>query len=425
MIDFLKKDILVIARDRTELIVLLFMPFILIGILGFALRGVLGGDTGELNMDVAMVINDNEQVGIEKFSEELHELGFPEEVHTELQVVASEISPYHLLTNMLEEESLQDMIHVMELGEEEAEKELMDGNIVAVLTIPENFTYDSLHKMLLNQGDGSNLQITVNDYGSLYASMFQDIIDGFAHNLNFETAISLTLGENTARESTIDRNLGGTETISAGEPINSFQYYTIGMAVMFVLFVGATISSKAYVEKRNHTFNRILLSGKPSYMYLGGKTISAAMITLIQLVILFSLSTLIFGAFRGKTIEFWLGMGFISIVVALCVGGVATLLTSIAIRLNSDSVSHIFSGGLVSLFAFVGGSFFPTSDMPAMVATIGNWTPNGAALTAYLQWMQGLEMSTLISPLSRIVGTFILLLIVSVFIFPKRRSASS
>ncbi|MFC0560912.1 ABC transporter permease [Halalkalibacter alkalisediminis] len=422
MIDLLKKDMLIMFRNRTELFLLLFMPLMLIAILGFALRGLLGGDTSGIHMQVAIVSYDDENQGIEQFVGTLDELGLTEEVAPELHLVAQEMSPYHVLTDVLEEERLKDMMEVVHLKVDEAQMALADGELVAVLTIPEHFTYQSLSKMLLQQGEGSELEITVKEAGSMHASIFEELIVNFVNQLNYETAISTALGGEDTLEEIGETQLGGIETVSSREPVSSFQYYTIGMAVMFVLYVGATISSRAFVEKKEHVFNRILLSGTSSFTYLSGKALSATVIAFIQLMILFGISSLIFQAFAGESLQFWLGIILISAVVSICVGGFAALLTALVIRYHSDSISNVFSGGIITLFAFAGGSFFPMTDMPDVIKEIGNWTPNGAALVAYLQWMQSLDLQVILDPVSRIGVMAIVLLLVSVLIFPKRRS---
>ncbi|MFC0470009.1 ABC transporter permease [Halalkalibacter kiskunsagensis] len=421
---FLKKDILILLRDRSDLLILLMMPFILLTILGFALRGLLGGDTEALNMKVALVELDNEQAGVEQFIEELEHMSLPEEVVDELRVAAADVSPLPLLHRTLDDKSLQDMIEIEELEASVAKQALLDGEVAAILIVPEEFTYSSLQRMLFNEGEGSELSIMVHDHSSLQANTFQTIIDQFVRTLNFETAISMAAKEEAGVMIPVAETieLGGIETVSTNDPINSFQYYTIAMAVMFVLFAGSTISSKAYVEKTQHVFYRILLSGKHPFVYLSGKVISTIVVVLGQLLILFSLSGLIFQPFLETSLEFWLGMALISLVLAICVGGFAALLTSLVVRFNSDAVSHIFSGGIVSIFAFAGGSFMPVSEMPAIIGNIGSWTPNGAALSAYLQWMQGFGMSSLLVPLGRITGMALVLLLVSIFIFPRRRS---
>ncbi|MET3506484.1 ABC transporter permease [Halalkalibacter oceani] len=421
MIDMLKKDFLTLIRDRTELLILLFMPILLITILGFALKGVMEGDVAQFEIKAAIVQHDQAEHGIERFHTMLDERDYPENVAAEWKELAAEVSPYQLLTGLFDDH-LGGAVELIAMEPDEAGSALTEGEIAAVLTIPENFTFDSLQKMLLNEGDGSQLEITVHEYGSIYAGIFSDIIDRFVNHLNFETALAFAVGERTDFSVEALRP-GGIETVTEREPVTSFQYYTIGMAVMFVLYVGATLSSKAFVEKKQHALNRILLSGISVYKYLAGKCISAVVISYIQTVVLFGFSALAFGGYQ-HTAEFWLGLGLIAFIVSICIGAIAVLLTTIVIRFESDTVSHIFAGGMVSLFAFVGGSFFPTAVLPEFVTAIGGWTPNGAALTAYLQLMQGFAMSELLVPLSRIAGFALLLLIASVMIYPGRSMSS-
>ncbi|WP_088106123.1 ABC transporter permease [Halalkalibacter urbisdiaboli] len=425
MINFLKKDILVILRERTELFLLLLMPLLLIGILGFALKGILGGDTSTLNINVAIVHEDNEEQGIGQFVEDLNETGITEEVAPELHHVAKELSPFSLLTAVIEDDSFGEMVNTVKMDATTAEQALKDEELVAILTIPAGFTYHSLQKMLLQQGKGSELLITMNDTGSYLGTIFESSIERFVNELNFETAIYTVSKQEGIGDKVEQPQIGGIEAISTREPVSSFQYYTIGMAVMFVLYVGSTMASKAHVEKKEHAFNRILLSGTPPFAYLGGKALSASVIAFFQLTVLFGLSSLIFQAFAGETIQFWLGMALISAVVSCCVGGFAALLTACVIRFNSDSIAKVFAGGIVVIFSFAGGSFFPMSDMPEMIRMFGNWTPNGAAFLAYLQWMQEMDYNVIQAPISRMFVIITILLLASVVIFPNRRSVWS
>lgn len=431
MLNFLKKDILVLVRDRTELMILLLMPMILIAILSFALGGMLGGDTSDFHMDVAFVIEDDEQQGVDRFIEDLENMGMPQEVVMELELAVEEMKPYSMLEQLMSDESVSDMITVAELSFSEAEEALEKGDVAAVLKIPEHFTYRSLKKMLLNEGEASELKITVKDYSSIRTDVFLTIVNRYVNTVNFETAISQTLMEmghgdmlanGANNEGTKVQELGGVESISAREPITSFQYYTISMAVMFVLYVGSTIASKAYVEKKQHVFHRIMLSNKHPIVYLGGKIISASVISFLQMVILFLVSALVFRTFPLDEPAFWGGFAVIGVALAICVGGFASLLTAVAVKYEKDGLNHVFAGGVVTLLALAGGSFFPTSQLPDIIGTIGNWTPNGAALTAFLKWMQELNMA-LISPyLVRIVILAVVMIVCSIIIFPKRRA---
>lgn len=422
MYAFVKKDILVLMRNRTELAVLLAMPFVLIAILGFALSGLLSGNSDVLSMEVAIVQEDDEQQGLDRFAEELEQSGMPAAAKSRIMQAAEETSPAIMLQDSLRGESLQGLVAATEMDAEAARRALEQEEIVAILTIPEGFTFRALQKMLLGEGAGSELQLVISDHAATQSEIFRGILDELVRLLNFESVLSSAAGEEVVLKE-LQPRVGGVESVSAVEPISSFQYYTIGMAVMFTLFVSGIISAMAYMEKKQFVFNRILLSNHHPFIYLSGKLISAAMIALCQFVILFFFSSLIFGAFDLTDLSFWPGMLLIASSLAICVGALAAFLTSLMMRFNNDTITTIFSGIVVTLFAFLGGSFTPTESLPVFVRELGAWTPNGASLNAFLLWVQTLDIGMLWEPLSRVFLVTIVLLILSLLIFPRKGEA--
>ena len=99
-------------------------------------------------------------------------------------------------------------------------------------------------------------------------------------------------------------------------------------------------------------------------------------------------------------------------------------MVAITLRLESDAVPAIFSGGVISLMAFVGGSFMPLDGMPEALRAIGNWTPNGAALSAYFSWLLEPDMNQLVGPLARIAAVAVAFLLMALVLFPRKGAAS-
>lgn len=421
---FLIKDFKILLRDRSELVALLLMPFIIMGILGTALSGVMEGDTSSIEIELAVVDNDVPEEGITAFQTQLENRVLPPESEAELAEASTAVHPVGLLHEMLESPELADMVHVETMNQEEAEAALQEGDLDAVLTFPEQFTEDTLNAMLLNEGSGGDMELLVSDQSSINTTILEDLITGFTNNLNTESAIAAAGGEQAAASSA-PIEVGGTETVSQNEPVGAMQYYTVGMAVMFVLYVAGTIAAKAFVEKQQQVYNRIILSGANPWKYLAGKMISTGLIAFAQLTILFMLSALVFQTFEMTSFSFWTGMLAISAVLAACVGCLGGLLTSLSIRTESDTISSIFTGVLVTLFAFGGGSFFPLDGMPDFITAFGSWTPNGAAMNAYLRWMQGFGWTELAWPFTQIGIVSLAAAILSFLMFPKRRSVSS
>ncbi|HSJ36826.1 MAG TPA: ABC transporter permease, partial [Planococcus sp. (in: firmicutes)] len=268
---FLVKDIMLLLRDRSELLVLLAMPFLLIAILGFSLRGIFSGDLEALEMDVAFVTLDDEAQAVEAIQNEIDAMGIPQADAEALKQAAASISPQTLLISLLESENLNGLITLQRMDPAQAAESLEDEAIDAAITIPQGFTEASLRNMLLGSSGAADIQMLAADLNSSKANVLHSILEEFVQTVNFEAAISRLAGGAVATT----EPAGGIETITSRPPISSFQFYTIGMAVMFVLFVGSTIAGQANLEQKHMVFDRILLSNRPPLLYLGSKAIAA------------------------------------------------------------------------------------------------------------------------------------------------------
>ncbi|MGX7595246.1 ABC transporter permease [Planococcus plakortidis] len=412
---FLVKDIKLLLRDRSELLILLAMPFLLIAILGFSLRGIFSGDLEALEMDIALVAEEDEAQAVASIQNEIGQMGLPPGQVQALKQAAQSASPQKMLISLLEDENLSELITVERMARAQAQESLDEETVDAVITLPEGFTEDSLRNMLFGSSGGGKLELLVADLSSPQTDVLHSILQEFVRTVNFEASISRLSGREAAAEVS-----GGIETITARQPITSFQYYTVGMAVMFVLFVGSTIAGQANLEQKQMVFDRIRLSDRPPLLYLTGKAIAAAAIVTVQLALLFGLSALLFQTFAADSWAFWSGIAIISITLALSVGCLAALMVAITLRLESDAVPAIFSGGVISLMAFVGGSFMPLDGMPEMLRAIGNWTPNGAALSAYFSWLLEPDFGQLWEPLMRIAIVAAVFLSLALALFPRK-----
>ena len=150
--------------------------------------------------------------------------------------------------------------------------------------------------------------------------------------------------------------------IATEDPVNSFQYYTIGMGVFFAFSTGTIIAARSYREKEQHVFARIMLTNTSPNTYLLSKLLSGTILTFLQLGIIFIFSTLIFGTFGGKDVMFWINMMIITFIYSLLIGSITSLLTSLSLRSNSASNVGFFSSFTAAL-AFLGGSFTPVRNL--------------------------------------------------------------
>lgn len=417
MLNFVVKDFLVMIRDRHELKILLVMPIILTMILGFALKGVMSGEVNSFHMDVAIVIEDDENAGKESFINDLNGLPINDDVIQEITQVVETVSPKTYFKQFLEAEEIKEMINAQYMNIDEAEKALENEGIVAILKLPEDFTYAFFQNIIFEQ-QSSQVEIITGSHSSMLASIFEDTIESFIATVNFETIINRIGGEVVVTGPS--ELVGEVVTVTDQKPINSNKYYTIAMFVMYGLFVASTMTSKAYVESYYNVYNRLLLSGKSNLYYLLGKGITTAILVILQGFILFIFSSLVFQSFNLFDVQFWIGFILSVVTYAICVGSIAMLLIALTLKTNSITISNFFSAGFISILSLFGGSFMPTAMFPDIVGKIGEWTPNGISLSMFLQVIQGLSFEYISSLLIKLILLTIIFIVLSFIFIPKR-----
>ncbi|RPF53292.1 ABC transporter permease [Aquisalibacillus elongatus] len=420
MWNFLKKDLLVLLRDKTELAVLITMPLILTAILGFALGGLMSGETDAMESKLAIVNDDNAEEGFEHFVSELDEQPIPEDAKQRIIEGAEAYQPSTIIQETFKSDELSSIFELTYLEETQAQEALMNEEVSAILVLPEDFTFKALRKMLLNEGNGSELTVITADHSSVSASTIESVVDMVIGQMNVMTAISME-SQGAITFSEYEMSPGEIKSVTDRDPMSAMQYYAFAMAAMFGLYIASTIARKSYVETFQNVYSRIVLAGKHPMFYLSGKGISTVMLVTIQVALLLVISIFILRAFMFETLTDWLGIGLITFVYALCVGAIGVLLTSITLLFESASIPELFTGAVVSILAFLGGSFVPQTQLPEIINTIGNFTPNGLALTAYLQWSQGLGFEYITPSLIKLLVMAVIILVIGLVLFPRKR----
>lgn len=417
MRSFFRKDLLVFWRDRKEVLISVLSPIVIIIVLNFAFSGTWFGDTAEeLEIDVGLVVEDDESLGLKQFAESAKGMDISEAEQELLLEQAAQFSPSQLLTNYLNDPELNSLIHAEELDEEEAKERVKDGELDALIKIPEGFTFDVLGQMLLSDPSKSSLIIQI-EKQSMESSVLQTILDGYMETLNFQFALSSVVGDEIT-EPILPQ--GEMEMIAGIEALDIPQYFTIAMSVLFTLFLASTVATKTTTEKRERVFNRILLTDSHPLSYLMGKVLSTFCFALFQLLIVFMISQLLLDVFPGKTNEFWLGAVLIIIFFALTVAGLSAVFTSLTLRMsNTDAANGLFML-IIMLFAALGGSFFPLEVFPDWMQSISEWIPNGITVTSFIQWFQYGDSASLFVPIIKLFVFFIGFLIIGISLFPRR-----
>lgn len=420
MLNFLKKDLLLQLRDYKELLLLVGMPLLLIAILTFALGGFVGTSDVNLDLSAALVIEDDQAAGLEAFDADLAAAELPAAVKLQIGLAARAIRPVPLLREVLSGPELSEIATVREMSLAQAEAELADNDVKAVILVPEGYTRALLGSMLLEEEAGAELHLELSSAAPISASVFEGIVEGFASELNTRTALG-RLGVDQAAQN-VSPNVA-VERVSGGRSIGSAVYYTFGMAVMFMLYVVGSISTRAHLEQENYAFDRILVSDARPIGYLMSKAFAGALVVVLQFAVLVTFGALLFGVGVGLPASFWLGVTVVVLTMALSVGALAALVTAVNFRLGNKTVSEAFNSIIVFVMALLGGSFLPLDQTAPALAAIGRWLPNGAAFDALLGLAGGAAFEQWGGTLFRLLLVGAALLVAAVAVFPKQRSA--
>ncbi|RKQ34572.1 ABC transporter permease [Oceanobacillus halophilus] len=413
---FLKKDLLVFWRDRKEVLLALFLPIVIIVVLNLAFSGLFDNDAESVNMNVGIVDENEHSTELEQFKLRLQEMDILEVEKEALINQASAIKPSELIVEFFNDPKLKEWIPYEKVSEAEAIKLVEEGDLDAIIKIPEGFTYDVLSSLLLEEDSSTPISILAAEQ-SMELNTLQNVVNDFIDTLNLQFALGSTVGADL-EEPVLPQ--GGREVVEGVETFNISQYFTIAMSTLFALFIAQTVAMKTVTEKRERVFNRILLTNSNPLEYLMGKTLATFFLSMIQMLVTFAVTQLFLDVFPGKSLAFWVGVIVIIAAFALTVSGLSALFTSITLILNdSNAASGIFTM-IVMSFGVLGGSFFPLQGLPVVFQKIGEWIPNGLTQTVLIKWIQLTSVQDLIVPIIILIVFFMACLVIAVTIFPRR-----
>ena len=275
---FFKKDLLQLKDDRVAFALMILMPLVLIAILGFALANDFRGVPDDIR--IAIVDDDPKEAALSQLEDRLTD-EFPSETVTQLMAMAPDVSaPDLLIEEVLQDEALDESIELEFVSNVMAARDNKD--YAAVIAIPNGYRLYMWENMFLGHADNDvALSLYTNSEESVRASIVEALVDHFFYEMQLQTVLNskdaLHLREDLMPNSAVVQR--GVESIT------SFEYYTLGMSVMFVLFTAGITAGYALQEKKTHVFARILLANTPRGKYLFSRWVTTSSIVFLQLLL--------------------------------------------------------------------------------------------------------------------------------------------
>jgi ABC-2 type transport system permease protein len=425
----LKKDLLILLRDRAEMAVLFLMPLAFILPISFALGAGDGYGINSDNRMIALPVVDYDQgpraqalqtsigesLRLEKELEPgiLQDLALADDPDCALPVpettpTASETptaeptgtpdAPESEITATLESTPVEEEIRVSDPAcLEKAGREMLRRSWrSAMLIIPEGFSDsvdagEPIEVTLLFDPAGDSIEMQQIEgviKGATIKISLQNQVDGGISQLNDLAILAPADVRQSISKQTNDPPLPNQQAalrIEKTSPSNykarlapdTYQQTIPGYTVMFVFFIITTLTSSIYQERLLGTFRRLLSAPVSRAELLGGKLLASMTIGLAQVFILFAVGALVFK----------LGLGNDPLAFFLLTVTLVAVATSLGLAVSTTRVRGGGAGVALIISALLGGCMFPLDMMPSFLRSLSVLVPHRWALLGYQNLM--------------------------------------
>ncbi len=198
---------------------------------------------------------------------------------------------------------------------------------------------------------------------------------------------------------------------SAEQPASFAFLFFPGVLMMSTLLIAQGLSGDVWSEREGGTLSRMVSMPHGLSSYLTGKLIVAGLIFLLIC------SLLLPAGFFYHNVSFAkLPLASVWLTLAGCL--LYLLMLTIQLSCPTRKSAGLFTTLVLFPLMMLGGSFFPFETMPAWMATIGKWSPNGIMLEHLKRFL--VDQHTLVGMLSValavVAGTCVLLAVATTMI---------
>ncbi|HSK46695.1 MAG TPA: ABC transporter permease [Coriobacteriia bacterium] len=397
------KDVKVWTRDVAAMGVLLGMPIILIFILGSA----LGGGATNASIHVAVVNLDTGRTAAVPGAPSSSSQGDTTNLGNEL------------VETLRESKRVNDAfdIEYEQVGLDTRRSEVADGQLAAVLVVPEDFTEK------VQTGEPAELEVISDPGAELTAGIWQGVVSSFAAEYSAASVSVQTVMEG-ARLYEPDRLLDADRAaflqqaaISSSAhdakaavavvdseadvamEMTALDYYAVSMSAMFLMFGAMFGAFSTIKERREQTLSRLLSTPNGASTIIAGKMLGIFVLGMLQFTVLFLATRFMFGVEWGASI---LAIFLVAAAEVAAVTGLAVLIAAVA-------KTERGAGGLgplvIQIQALIGGAFFAITVLPLWLQPVRYASVVGWALEGWQTvQVRGGGVADVLGPVAALLG---------------------
>ncbi|MBF4693141.1 ABC transporter permease [Fusibacter ferrireducens] len=441
ILKMLKKDIAVLFSERKSLIIFIIMPIVLTTILSFSLKGTFQ-ETGKFNaFKVAIVKAYDSEEDLSYFRTKLSAYVDFDKVMADQNNMDFEKVFFQ---DFLENEDVKSIMTSVVMTDEEAQKALLNDEIVAIFYLPKGFIYNQLINFTMPYRNEIQIRMISSSEHQYASQIAESVMMSYFDLMNekvIQKNVFIEVGASYLDTQDLFAHLGEIldnrvenpnsgkmqatagmqiqhETISGEKAIDSFTYYSIAMMSMFILYASGYVGRALLREKKMQTLSRAAVAGVTKVKVLVSKFLMTLILCMVQMSLLLIYAKIVLKVDWERPLMMAIGILF----SAIAVSGLGIFISAITLTRDSYKVANIFETVLIHIFALFGGSYVPLEVLPSIVSRVKFIALNSAVLDLFLGIYKGVEISNLLPQIGMLTFISILFSSLAIWIVSKREA---
>jgi ABC-2 type transport system permease protein len=188
-------------------------------------------------------------------------------------------------------------------------------------------------------------------------------------------------------------------TARTGVEYNGYAHSFGGMSVQFILFMGIDVGIGVLLQRQRGLWKRLRAAPLSRGLLLGSRAISAAMISMLILLVVFGVARVVFGVRIEGSMA-----GFLGVCVAFSLMTAAFGLLVAAFGKTPEATRGL-SIFVTLIMVMLGGAWVPTFIFPQWLQTVTTFVPTRWAMDGFdaMTW-RGLGFSAAIGPITAMLA---------------------
>lgn len=203
---------------------------------------------------------------------------------------------------------------------------------------------------------------------------------------------------------------------------NAVQHNVPGWTMFAIFFIALPLAAGMIKERDEGTLTRLRTLPVSISTIFMGKILTYTVISLFQLVFMLMIGMLVLPLFGTPVLDLGDNPALI-LVVGLC-AGLAACGLGILFGVVAKSYEQVASAGpiVIVIAAAIGGIMIPVFMMPEFIQPLSNISPLHWGHEAFIDiFLRGSDITMLLPNLAKLLGFFVVTILLSVFIFRKQQ----